>query len=372
MNKTLLISANTSWNLYHFRSGLIRDLQAQGYRVIAAAPKDAYSERLAAMVSEYYALPMAGAGTSLWGDLLVWWRYLRLLRAVKPSVLLTYTIKPNIYGALAARLCGVPVIANVSGLGTVFIRRNWVTRVATGLYRLAFRGRVTVLFQNTHDRDLFLGMKLVNAEKAELLPGSGVDLEYFSPLPARTEDGKTAFVLIARMLWDKGVSEFVDAARLVKAVYPQVVFRLVGPKDVANKTAIAGEVLAQWVAEGAVEYVGPTEEVREVIAQHDCVVLPSYREGMSRVLLEAAAMEKPLIASDVPGCREVVTEGANGFLCRPRDSKHLADCMIRFLELSPPQRVQMGQASRVKVEQEFNQQRVFDIYRALVSRYCAP
>ena len=362
MTKTVLISINSSWNIVNFRAGLIRALSADNYRVISAAPADAHTERLRGMVAEHYELAMESDGTSPLRDLALILRYWKLLRRTRPDIMLTYTIKPNIYGAIAARLCGVPVIANVSGLGTAFIRTTWLTRVVKHLYRLAFRQVALVFFQNAVDRDLFIAQKLVAREKTDLLPGSGVDLAYFHPSHAVADDGQVRFVLIGRMVWDKGIAEYVAAARLVKQQYPQVQFHLVGAQHVKNKTAIAPTTLAEWNQEGIVQYLGESDDIREVIAQHSCVVLPSYREGMSRVLLEAAAMGKPLIATNVPGCADVVEDGVNGLLCAAQDAASLADAMLRFLALPVAERAAMGVASRRKAEKEFDEQRVFDSY----------
>ena len=362
MTRTVLISINSSWNIFNFRSGLIRSLRSHGYRVITAAPRDAYSDRLAALVDAHYDLSMDNGGTNPLRDGALTGSYISLLRHLKPDVLLTYTIKPNIYGTFAAKLCGVPVIANVSGLGTAFIRTNWLTRLVKLLYRAAFRNASYVFFQNAHDRDLFVANKLVAAEKAGLLPGSGIDLTYFHPSHNTAPNGPLGFVLIARLLWDKGIGEYVEAARRVKAQHPDAQFHIVGARGVKNKTAIDDGAIAQWASEGVVAYLGETDDIRSVIALHDCVVLPSYREGMSRVLLEAAAMGKPLIASDVPGCADVVGNNVNGLLCTPRDANALADAMLQFIALSPAERTAMGAASRAKAESEFDEQRVFDAY----------
>jgi glycosyltransferase involved in cell wall biosynthesis len=359
----VMISINTAWNIYHFRASLIAALRGAGYPVISAAPDDAYSDRLRALVDGHYTLPMDNAGTSPVRDFLLFLRYWRLLRRVRPAALLTYTIKPNIYGALAACMLGIPVIANVSGLGTAFIRTHWLTYVAMALYRLAFAQVACVFFQNSEDRDLFIARKLVAPEKARLIPGSGVNLQYFSVRETpRTAEEPLSFVLIARMVADKGIGEFVAAARIVKASYPQVIFRLVGPHGVKNQTAISAATLEAWAAEGVIEYAGESDDIRDTIARHDCVVLPSYREGLSRVLLEAAAMGKPLIATDVAGCRQVVTHGENGLLCPARDAAALATTMLAFIALSPTARAEMGRQSRRKAEREFDEQAVIAAY----------
>jgi glycosyltransferase involved in cell wall biosynthesis len=371
-----MISINTSWNIFHFRAALISALQRAGHTIITAAPADAYTERLRALVDAHYTLPMDNAGTSPLRDAMLGWRYGCLLRRVRPAALLTYTIKPNIYGALAARMLGIPVIANVSGLGTAFIRITWVTRVAMLLYRLAFARVACVFFQNAEDRDMFVRHRLVAPEKAKLVPGSGIDLAYFTPPPARDDGAPLAFALIARMVRDKGIGEFVEAARRVKALHPHVIFRLIGPIHIQNQTAIDAHTIAGWVAEGIIEYPGETDDVRSAIAAQDCIVLPSYREGLSRVLLEAAAMGKPLIATDVPGCRQVVTHMENGLLCAPQDAASLAAALLAFIALPAETRRRMGQASRQKAEQEFDEAHVFAAYErelsALIMGAAAP
>lgn len=359
--KTILISINTSWNIYHFRAGLIDTLKKQGYQIITAAPIDNYTHKLRAIVERHIDLPMQNAGTSPLQDILLFFRYLRILREVRPAVILTYTIKPNIYGALAARLLGIPIINNVSGLGTAFIHNNWITSIVKQLYRFAFKSSECVFFQNPEDRNLFINLGLVETEKTALLAGSGVNLDYFKPVP-KPLSGDLSFVLIARLLWDKGVGEYVAAARIVKAKYPQVLFQLVGPLGVENKTAITRDVVDAWVQESVIEYLGETDDVRDVIAAQDCVVLPSYREGMSRVLLEAAAMGKPLIATNVAGCKEVVEDGINGLLCCMQDEDDLAKKILEFIDLLDEQRRDMGIASRKKAEQQFDEKLVFEAY----------
>lgn len=363
-NRNILISINASWNIYNFRAGLIEALKAEGYRIITAAPDDVYTPRLQAMVHQHIHLPMQNAGTSLLQELTLIFRYLCILQKARPAVILTYTIKPNIYASFAARLLGIPIINNISGLGTAFIRNNWLTHVAKLLYRFAFKSSACVFFQNPEDLDLFLEMKLVAPEKTALLPGSGIDLDYFRPVKEEPKKlgAPVSFVLIARMLWDKGIGEYVEAARIVKAAHPNTIFRLVGPKGVQNKTSIPDAVIDSWASEGVVEYLGETGAVRDVIAAHDCVVLPSYREGMSRVLLEAAAMGKPLIATNVPGCKHVVDDGENGFLCRVQDTADLAEVLKKFIALSPEERTRMGRESRAKAEQKFDQKIVHEAY----------
>ncbi len=359
----IFISINTSWNIYNFRAGLIRAFCEQGYEVVAASPTDAYSPRLEALGCRHLPLPMDTKGTSPLRDFSLFLRYLRVFRHERPDVFLGYTIKPNVYGSLAAHLLHVPVVNNVSGLGTTFIRKSWLTRIVKALYRLAFRSSATVFFQNEDDRSLFVELKLVQPEQTALLPGSGIDLVQFRPKQTKSpQPGAPCFLLIARLLWDKGVGEFIDAARIVKIRFPDARFQLLGFLDAENRTAISKATVDEWVSEGIVEYLGVADDVRPYIVASNCVVLPSYREGTPRTLLEAAAMGKPLIATNVPGCCEVVEHGKNGFLCKVRNPTDLAQKILDFIDLSDEERIRMGQAGRVKVEREFDENIVIQRY----------
>ena len=359
----ILISANTSWNICNFRTGLIGTLVEQGYEVVAAAPLDAYSPRLKEMGCRHLPMPMDNKGASPFSDFGLFLSYLRLLGRERPDIYLGYTIKPNVYGSLAAHWRYVPTVTNVSGLGTAFIHDSFLTGFVKALYRLSLRSSQTVFFQNEDDLNLFVDLKLVQPEQTALVPGSGVDLEQFYPKKTVSpQSGAPCFLLSARLLWDKGVGEFVDAARIVKTRFPDARFQLLGFLDAENRTAIPKATVDEWVREGIVEYLGVTDDVRPYIAASDCVVLPSYREGTPRTLLEAAAMAKPLITTDVPGCREVVDHGKNGFLCEVQNSADLAQKMLNFIDLCDEERIRMGQASRIKVEREFDENFVIQSY----------
>ena len=248
----------------------------------------------------------------------------------------------------------------ITGLGTAFISDSWITRLVKFLYKRALGSVSTVFFQNMDDRNLFLKNRLTTPQVSRLIPGSGIDTSEFSykPLPLRSE---FIFVLIARMLWDKGITEYVEAAKIIKVKYPTTKFWLLGAIGVQNRTAISVDRITAWAEEGFVEYLGETTDVRAYIEEASCIVLPSYREGTSRVLLEAASMGRPIIASDVPGCREVVDNGISGFLCKSKDYQDLADKMELMIKLSPEARNTMGIRGREKVEREFNQEIVHNL-----------
>jgi len=363
-----VIATNASWNLVNFRIDLIRAVQAAGYRVIAVAPEDQYTPKLAELGIEFLPIEIQSSGVSPVEDSLLFARYLGLLRRIRPAVFLGFTVKPNIYGSLAAHLLGIRVINNVSGLGTVFIKKGPLTRIVTTLYRLAFRRSAVVFFQNRDDLDQFVQGKMVRADQARLIPGSGIDLARFQPAKAKPEVREEfRFLLIARLLWDKGVQEFVDAARTIKAIEPNVRCQILGFVDVDNRTAVPRETLNRWIEEGWVNFLGSTDDVRPFIEQADCVVLPSYREGLPRTLVEGSALGKPLVATDVPGVREVIDEGVTGFLCKVRSARSLADAMLKMVRLPRDEREKMGAAGRLKVEREFSQTIVIRSYLAALA-----
>lgn len=359
----IVVSANLAWNLVNFREALIRALIDQGFDVVAAAPPDsAMEQRLVAMGCTFAAIPVDAKGLSPLRDLATLAAYARLFRLVRPVAYLGWTIKPNVYGALAAARLGIPAFPNVSGLGTAFIRRNLLTRLVKQLYRTGFRRAPAVFFQNADDRDLFLAEGLVRPGQARLLPGSGVDTVHWTP-PSGPRPPRGHFLMIARVVADKGVREYAEAARLVKARWPQARFRLLGPLDVANRTAIAEAEVRGWEAEGLIEHLPATDDVRPALAEADFIVLPSYREGLSRVLLEAGAMARPAVTTDVPGCRDVVRDGFNGYLCAPRDAASLAAALNRACVTGDSEWAAMGARARAHVEAGFSPAAVTMLYR---------
>ncbi|KQS04355.1 glycosyl transferase [Sphingomonas sp. Leaf357] len=353
MPKTIVLSINTSWNILNFRRNLIERLQHEGFDVVAVAPRDAYSAALVAMGVRYFPIEIDSKGLSPLQDIMLTVEYYRILKRLRPAAYLGWTIKPNVYGSLAAHALGIPVINNISGLGTAFIKVGLLTRLVRRLYRAALSRSATVFFQNRHDRDLFVAQDLVSSMQTALLPGSGIDLAHFAPDPAEEAPVPT-FLMVARLLRDKGVVEFADAARIVQQARPDARFELLGFLDVQNRTAIDREMVECWEREGVLHYLGEASDVRPHLARAMAVVLPSYREGMPRSLLEAAAMGRPLIATDVPGCTEIARHGDNALLCRARDAASLAEAMLAMLALTPADRATMGARSRKIAEQEFD------------------
>jgi len=327
------------------------------------APFDEYSSRLSEEKFRYVDLSMNNKGTNPIEDCGLIFRLYKIFKAESPHVVLTYTPKPNIYASIAAGLSGVSIIPNVSGLGAAFIRQGIVTRIVKLLYKLAMRFPAKVFFQNNDDMSLFIHLGLVKEELAERIPGSGINtVHYSSDEHQESRHGGVIFLLVARMLWDKGVGEFVDAARIVKQQFPEARFQLLGFLDVVNPQAISREQMEQWHAEGVIEYLGVSNDVKSKILAADCVVLPSYREGLPRTLIEGASLAKPLIATDVPGCRDVVDDCSTGYLCEVKNATDLADKMVMMLNLPELERVKMGERGREKVIKEFDEEIVLGKY----------
>lgn len=369
MRKNVVISINSSWNIQNFRRGLIKGLQDRGYEVIAVAPRDEYTPVLKELGVQHVAIEMDPKGASPHRDAKLLLDYVRILRRLRPVACLTYTPKPNVYGGLACRILGIPSIANITGLGSVFIEGGRLALLLRGLYRIAFARASTVFFQNPEDRQLLVEGGMVRPEQSADLPGSGVDLARFVPMTEKEgEVGPFTFLLIGRLLWDKGLGEFAEAARKIKGEVSNVRFQLVGFLDTANRTAVSQQDVDRWVEAGILEYLGSADDVRPYIRAADCVVLPSYREGLPRVLLEAAAMAKPVIATDVPGCRHVVDDGKTGLLCTVADAESLASRMMELMSMQPSERSDMGRAARRKVEIEFDERLTVERYLMALSK----
>jgi glycosyltransferase involved in cell wall biosynthesis len=364
----IVISYNTCWYVYNFRRPLIRALKERGHEVTVFAPRDEYTDRVIAEGVGFREMPIEGKGKNPLAELKTLLAFRRAYKELKPEIALQYTIKPNLYGSLAARTLGLPVINNVTGLGEAFVSGGLTELVARALYTVAFKRVARVFFQNPDDRDLFLRDRLVRAEQADLLPGSGVDTARFAPLPR--PDGPFTFLQIGRLLKAKGGEDLIAAARAVKARRPDVRFAFLGRYDPADPNSVDREVFERALAEGIVEHWGEADDVRPLIARADCVVLPSYyREGTPRSLLEAAAMAKPLVAADSVGTREPVVPGRNGYLHRPRDASDLAEKLLRILALSDVELRAMGNESRALMAERFEESIVIGKYLDAVQRF---
>lgn len=362
----IAIVINKSWNIFNFRLSLVKALLNAGHEVIAIAPEDAYSAKLVAEGCAFVPLAMENKGTNPIKDMLLIRDFLKAYKKVKPDVILQYTIKPNIYGSIAAKLAGIPTINNVSGLGTVFIVQNLVSTIAQGLYRFSFQFPAKVFFQNSDDKALFLERKLVKESITEVLPGSGIDTKRFQPASEFKRQDPFVFLMVSRALYEKGLVEYIEASKILKAKYPSIRVQLLGAIEEEGNIGIKRTQVEQWVQEDWLEHLGTSDDVASIIRGADCVVLPSYREGTPRTLLEASAMGKPIVTTNVPGCKETVVDGYNGYLCEVRNGADLAAKMEQVYLLSEAALQTMGQNSRQLAIDKFDEKYVIDRYFAAI------
>ena len=366
--KTVFLISNTSWSIFNFRSSLVSALSANGYRVVAVAPHDAYSTRIAELGCTFLPLPMDNKGRNPFRDVLLLIRLVALFIREKPVCLLTFTIKPNIYGSIAARFLGLPVVNNIAGLGSVFVSSGPTQSLVRSMYRAALSRSIRVFFQNQDDHRQFVEEKIVKEEVSEIVPGSGVNTSRFSPRQRTTSTDGTTFLFVGRLLREKGVPEFVEAARAIRLKRPTTRFQVLGFAGVENPSAIQPHEIRGWEEQGVIENLGETDDVRPFIANADCIVLPSYyREGVPRSLLEAASMERPIIATDMPGCRETVLDGISGYLVQPKSVADLEEKMTRFVDLPIHSREEMGRRGRLHVQTKFDEQVVISRYLSVIT-----
>lgn len=361
----VLIAANTSWYIYNFRSNLIERLITSDFDVVVSAPVDDYSKKFDKSSARFVPVRWNNRSLSPLNGMKTILEIRSLLKHENPKIILTFTPKINIFFLLACFGLNTKVITNISGLGSGFLKGGLLKFLMRGLYTVALKRASLVFFQNKDDHVYFLDSKIIPVSKTQLLPGSGVDLEKFKPAGKKNVNStpkKTCFLLATRLLKDKGVIEFIEAVKIVLNTKASVEFILLGPLDPNNPSGISEHMLTMWVNEGLINYHGMTDDVRPYIEIADCVVLPSYREGTPRILLEAAAMSKPVITTDVPGCRSTVENGVTGFLCEVMNAADLAEKMLIFYDMNENERSLMGASGRARVEKLFDELIVIDKY----------
>lgn len=357
LKENILILSNSIIGLYSFRKELVAALVDRGFRVWISCPDDdsqkyAYFKELGCDMVE---TPVDRRGTNPLRDLGLLRFYRKLMREVKPSAVLTYTIKPNVYGGIAARREHVPQLANITGLGTAIENPGLLRKVSIAMYRFGLKQAKTVFYQNVSIQKFCEENGI--GRYGVLLPGSGVNLEWHALQPYPQEESPVRFLFIGRMMRDKGTDEFLEMATTVKAAHPQVEFHILGPCEDDYEARVA-----EAHSRGTVVWHGSVSDVRPYMQDAWCTVLPSYHEGMANVLLESAAAGRPVITSDVPGCREAVNDGVTGLLCPAKDATALTDVVERFLSLPYNEKVQMGLAGREKMRDEFDREIVVRAY----------
>ena len=373
----VLILANNSVGLYKFRKDLLEALLANKHEVFISLPNGDFIDDMQQMGCRFIETEISRHGTNPLTDLALAKKYCAIIKSVKPDIVFTYTIKPNVYGGIACQLCKVPYVANVTGLGTAVENGGILQKITLALYRTGLRKAKRVFFQNQANQDFMLRHKVVRGAYS-LLPGSGVNLERFVPLPYPDETDGIHFVFISRIMREKGIEQYLDAAKHFKAAEPAKApdsrhsERSEGSSAVTTKLHfhICGFCeaeykgkLDEYIKDGSVIYHGLVRDVREIHKISHCTIHPSfYPEGISNVLLESSACARPIITTDRSGCREVVDDGVNGFVVKQRDSEDLIQKIEKFLALTHEQKMQMGLAGRAKVEKEFDRKIVVNAY----------
>ncbi len=361
----ILLCCNTSFGLANFRAGLITSLQAHGYQVIAVAPRDERTDALVALGVEYHEWRLSARSANVFSEWASLRDLARIYRASRPDFCLHYTVKPVIYGAIACSRQKIRFASVITGLGYAFLNEGLVPRLIRWFYARLLRRSERNWFLNRDDHDLFVRNALAPSESASIMPGEGIDTDHFAPRAERRLNGEGSvvrFLVVSRLLFDKGLVEFAEACKLLRE--RGVVFEaaVVGGAGSENPSAIPKSQIDRWVAERRFDYLGSVTDVRPMLDEADCVVLPSYREGLPRALLEASSMELPIVATDVPGCRDVVRNEETGLLCVAKDAQALADAMARICAMTPEQRRNMGRQGRRHVRSIFGMEEVNRIY----------
>lgn len=354
--KTIVILGNHHVVIYNFRKELIQKLIEEGYRVVCALPVTKEAEKIRELGCQLVHIPVARRGTNPITDWKLFQSYKALLKREKPDMVFTFTIKPNIYGGMAARMCHVPYIVNITGLGSAMEGEGILQKITTTLYKTAMKKADCIFFQNAMNQQVFHNRNIHGKSEA-LLPGSGVNLEHFSYLPMPQMD-TIQFVYISRVMREKGIDQYLEAASFIKKKYPNTKFHILGFCEEEYD-----DLLNILQDRGIIEYHGMQEDVRIFLKEIHCLIHPSfYPEGMSNVCLEAAACGRAVITTKRPGCVETVTDGVTGFLVEERDADGLKEAIERFILLPDKEKLAMGKAAREKMVKEFDRKLVVDAY----------
>ena len=347
----ILIATNHSYMFYRFRKELVEALM-QEHEVILSTPFVGHEDDLQAMGLRCIDTEIDRRSINPFKDMKLLKTYRKMLDEIQPDLVITYSIKPNIYMGSACKAKGIPYVTNVQGLGTAF-EKPMLSSVVSVMYRSALRKARTVFFENEENAQFFLHKNIISAQQMKVLPGAGINLDEYPYVPMR-DDGVCSFLFVGRIMKEKGVDEFFIAAKTVKAEFGEkVAFDVVGFYEDAYK-----ETVDHLVADRVINFHGFQTDVHPFYEAADCVVLPSYHEGMSNVLLEGAATGRALITSDIPGCREAVEDGVSGYICPAKDADALYDAMQRFVELPESWRAEMGCRGRERMEKRFSKDAV--------------
>lgn len=354
-NKEIIILANYDVGLYNFRLELIQELLRRGYEVTVSSPYGEKIECLKQMGVRYIPVKMERHGVNIWNELKLLFYYLKLLKIEKPYLVLTYTIKPNIYGGLSARINNIPYIENITGLGSALENKNLLNKVLILLYKISVKRADYVFFQNKKNLQFFIKNKIIQNNYG-LIPGSGVNTRQF-PLLSYPMDKTIEFVFISRIMREKGINEYLKAASIIKKKFPYTRFHICGFCEEAYEN-----IIKNYEKQGVIIYHGMVDDIRKILNFTHCTIHPSYHEGMSNVCLESASSGRPIITTNIDGCKETVKENVSGFLVEPGDLKILVKKIEEFIHLSWDEKRQMGVYGRNYVKKHFERKLVVRSY----------
>lgn len=363
----IILSSNSCWNLYNFRKNLIKKLLDNNIEIYILSPEDDYSENLIKMGCKFINIKIETNRISPIKDFLLLINYFNILKVLKPDFFFAFTIKPNIYGSLSANYLNIKVINNITGLGTVFFKKNLIQYFVIYLYKISMKKSFKIFFQNFDNLSFFKKNKIVDNNKVDTIAGSGVDLDIFKYTPLKSKNSESLiFLFFGRLLWEKGIKEYSEAIKIIKIKFPKVQFQILGSIDTNNKSSVTYSFIKKLENASLIKYLGYTNNVLKHIQNCDCVILPSYGEGMPKSLLEACAVGRPIIASNVSGCKDIVIEGKNGFFCEPKNSESLSKAIFKFISLNNIQRKKLGTFAHIFIKRNFDENLVINKYTDIV------
>jgi len=369
-SKRIAFVGNTAFSLYNFRLGVMKSFVEKGYTVFAIAPGDKYSPLFAADDIIFVNLKIDGKGTNVLTDIMLLCRMIKIYKSNSFDFVFHYTVKPIIYGSFVCRLLKINTIAVTTGLGYTFDAGKWLNLFVVSLYRKSLQKVKEVWFLNPDNRDVFLKKRIVEDSRSFVLNSEGLNTDFFFPQPKAMNEDKFVFLFLSRLVREKGIEEFVQAAKLLKQKYPNTEFQVLGKTDIQNPHNIAVTKLVEWDREGAIRYFEDAMDVRTFIADSDCVVLPSYYgEGVPRCLMEAMSMERPIITTDNVGCKELIEHNINGKICTSKDVESLLKVMEEMYLLDAAERNEMGKSGRRKMLKQYEEKLIIDVYHKKTGLY---
>jgi len=361
--------SNRSRELLNFRGGICQRLRDAGHEVIMIAPPDFSSGRFSEEGFQYFPFHMDIYNLNPVHEISIFRQLFSIYQKSRPDLIFHYAIKPNVYGTLAASMLRIPSVAVITGLGLFAgTGKKWLQKVSHGLYKFVIKFASEIWFLNSSDKEYFTNKVRVPGHKIYTLPGEGINTDKFKPVPRMHSGTVTRFLFAGRLVWAKGLRELAEAAEKIKITYPETLFQVAGSPETSNPDGVPPVQLEMWQKSGILEYLGDNPNIMPLLEKCDCAILPSYREGMSRFLLEASAMGIPVITTQVTGCLEIVQNGVTGWLCQPKNSEDLTDKILLFLSLSQDEQQKAGQAGRDYVVKHFDEKLVYQYYLGAIDR----